>query len=395
MVNEEQQAKFFARILHSLSDHVYVMTLSPAMAGSHYTFVSPQVERLTGYPAGRFETDPSLWLSLIHPDDCPTFKQHLVTLQEQTRHETEYRLMQADGQTIWVRDSAQTSPGAGPEQTTIYGLVSDITQRRRATETLAYTRDKALETSRLKSQIVANVSHDLRTPLSTIWGYAQLLEIGGLGPLNNKQRTTMIEIKNSAQYLSDMINNLLDQARLEDGKLKLNFVSFVPSEIVNQVHANMAVPVQAKGLNLVTDIEPNVPSTVTGDPSRVRQILTNLVSNAVKFTPQGTVRVRLFCPNSSHWALQVSDTGVGIALEDQNYIFEPFHQVEQGQTEGAGGSGLGLSIVKQFTALMAGHITVDSQPGQGSTFTVYLPLRPNQDSETPTFFSPPKPAGPG
>ncbi len=394
MVDSEQQAEFFARILSSISDHIYVMTLDRLLAAGHYAFVSPQVERLTGYPAGRFVTEPHLWPSLIHPDDSPAFAQHLASLQQHARHEIEYRLMRADGQTIWVRDSAQTEPAANADQTTIYGLVSDITQRRRATEALTRIRDKALETSRFKSQIVANVSHDLRTPLSTIWGYAQLLEIGGQGPLNDKQRATMMEIKNSAQYLSEMINNLLDQARLEDGKLKLNLVSFVPSEIVNQVQANMAVPAHAKGLNLSTDIDPNVPLTVTGDPNRVRQILANLVTNAVKFTNQGTVRVRLFRPNPGHWALQVSDTGLGIAPEDQSYIFEPFRQVENNQADSLGGSGLGLSIVKQLTTLMGGHITLESQPGQGSTFTIFLPLLSNPNSGT-SASTPRQSVGPG
>ncbi|MCB0196533.1 MAG: PAS domain-containing sensor histidine kinase, partial [Anaerolineae bacterium] len=366
------------KAVSSIGDYIYVMELNPAGEQKLHALWG-NVSRITGYSIEQFLDAPLFWQTIVHPDDKSVYNQHVTQLADQHNSEVEYRLNRADGQTVWVRDCGRVEADTDDKQRImVYGVVSDITSRRKAQESLVVARDRALEASRLKSQLLANVSHDLRTPLTTILGYAQLLEMGAHGPLADKQRETISGIIKSSKYLTDLVNDLLDQAKLEDGKLKLNIVSFVPSDIVNQVQSNMSVPAHTKGLTLITDIGPDVPLTVTGDPDRVQQILANLVSNAIKFTPEGTVHVRLFRPDLKHWALQVSDTGIGIPLGEQSYIFEPFRQVDGAGKADTGGAGLGLSIVKQLTMLMGGHISLKSEEDKGSTFTIHLPLMPTK-----------------
>lgn len=378
MNDSQQNDTSLHKVVSTISDHIYVTELSQDSGPTNH-FVSENVQIITGYPLTTFQADPEFWQSIIHPDDKPLFIEHRAKLASQQNNEVEYRLNRADGQVIWVRDSGQVEELAGSNTGVIvYGIVSDITPRRKVYESLMLARDRALEASRLKSQLLANVSHDLRTPLTTILGYAQLLEMGAHGPLADKQRETISGIIKSAKYLTNLVNDLLDQAKLEDGKLKLNIMAFVPSDIVNQVQSNMSVPAHTKGLTLITDIGPDVPLTVTGDPDRVQQILANLVSNAIKFTPEGTVHVRLFRPDAKHWALQVSDTGIGIPAAEQPYIFEPFRQVDGDGKTDTSGAGLGLSIVKQLTTLMGGYISLESEEDKGSTFTIHLPLIPTQ-----------------
>jgi PAS domain S-box-containing protein len=371
----------FRHVISSISDHIYVTEINADQEGINH-YLSPNVEPLTGYPLEKFLEDWSFWQSLIHPDDRAVAVAQREKFAQGENHEAEYRLIRADKEVVWVRDSGQVQQNGHENSLVVYGVVSDITERKKAEAALALARDQALETSRLKSQLLANVSHDLRTPLTTIQGYAQLLTMGAHGPLNDKQTDTVNAIMDSAKYLTSLVNDLLDQAKLEDGKLKLNITTFMPADVVNQVQANMNVPAHTKGLTLITDIAPEVPLTVPGDPDRVQQILVNLVNNAIKFTEQGTVHVRLFRPNPTHWALQVTDTGIGIPAKEQVHIFEPFRQVENSVTQEQPGSGLGLSIVKQLTNLMGGYITLKSQEGRGSTFTVFLPLDIVQDMES-------------
>ena len=258
-------------------------------------------------------------------------------------------------------------------------LQQKIVERKLAQEALALARDRALEASRLKSELLAKVSHELRTPLGAVLGYTELLQNGTFGPISEQQIEATAEVIDSTQYLTALVNELLDQAQLEAGKLALNVAPFTPRDLITQVEGRMSVLAQAKGLSLTTVIEADIPDMLAGDRSRLQQILVNLVSNAIKFTKTGTVGVRLYCPDASHWAMQVSDTGSGIPIEAQNDIFEPFHQIDGSTTREQTGSGLGLSIVKQLTALMKGQVILESEVGRGSTFTILLPLSPIQE----------------
>jgi len=240
-----------------------------------------------------------------------------------------------------------------------------------------FTREAELE--RMKSAFVSMVSHELRTPLNAILGYADMLKEAVYGPLSDKQSNVMERIMANAGRQLGLVNNLLDQAQIEAGKLTLKVTSFNPADLIDDVQGVMGVLAQTKGLELTSHITDEVPATLSGDRQRLHQILVNLVGNAIKFTEEGTVQVYVYRPDAAHWALEVSDTGYGIPPEAQSYIFDPFRQADDSVTRGHTGSGLGLSIVKQLTTLMGGEITLASEVGRGSTFTIVLPLIPTQE----------------
>lgn len=242
------------------------------------------------------------------------------------------------------------------------------------TRELVVARDQALEASRLKTELLAKVSHELRTPLNVILGYTELLQMGIYGPLSEQQRPPTQEIVSSTHSLTDLITDLLSQAQLDTGRFQLKPCAFNPADILTGLCTKMNPAAQAKGLTLTTTITPDLPATLWGDPGRIQQILINLVSNAIKFTLQGKVEIRLYRPDAAHWVLQVSDTGPGIPIEAQASIFEPFWQIDSSMTRKHSGVGLGLSIVKQLTTLMGGQVTLTSEIGRGSTFNVILPF---------------------
>ena len=263
----------------------------------------------------------------------------------------------------------------------VLGVATDITDRKRFEEQLATARDQALEASRLKTQLLSNVSHDLRTPLGAIMGFTEMLQEGVFGPITEEQTKATSEILDSTRHLLNFINNLLDQARIDAGKVSINLVPFNPVNTVDNVVSMLNVAAQTKGLTLTTDIAPNVPEKLWSDPHWINQILVNLVSNAIKFTENGGVHIHIFSqPHSNQWGLQVSDTGLGIPAEAQEFIFQAFRQVDGTATRLRGGMGLGLSIVKHLVTLMGGEISVQSKQEQGSTFTVLLPLEPTQEA---------------
>ncbi len=239
-----------------------------------------------------------------------------------------------------------------------------------------FTREAELE--RMKSAFVAMVSHELRTPLNAILGYADMLNEGILGDLTIRQSDVIRRVMANARRQLSLVNDLLDQAQIEAGTLSLNYSPIMPSQLVHDVHAAISVLAEAKGVALTTRIEPDVPAEFSGDSQRLHQILINLVNNAIKFTEEGEISVRIFCPDLTHWAIQVSDTGVGIPEEASEYLFEPFRRVDGSATRKQSGVGLGLSIVKQIVTLMQGQVSWSSQLGKGSIFTVVLPIIPLQ-----------------
>lgn len=246
---------------------------------------------------------------------------------------------------------------------------------------LEKARDEALEASRFKSRLVANVSHDLRTPLSAILGYNEMLQEGLYGELDEQQQRILQRVVSSAKRLLSMINSLLDQAQIEAGSLKLRQEAFAPSSLVASVENIMRLVAEAKGLELSAEITPGLPTCLWGDPDRIQQILLNLVENAIKFSPSGQVSVRLYPAGTDFWGIQVRDTGPGIPPEFQQYIFEPFHRGDESTTREQNGVGLGLSIVKQLALLMGGSVELASEVGQGSCFTVLLPLLEREEKQ--------------
>jgi len=235
-----------------------------------------------------------------------------------------------------------------------------------------FTREAEVE--KLKSTFVAIVSHELRTPLNAILGYAEMFKEEVYGPMNDKQVNMAERIMKNTQRLLGLINDLLDQAQMEAGKLTIQMGPIRPAELLENIHSVMDKIAYDKGLKLTSEIDDHLPEVLNGDAARLQQIMVNLVNNGIKFTNTGTVHIRLFSPYVNKWGIEVSDTGSGIPESEIPYIFDTFRQVEGTATRVHGGFGLGLSIVKQLVGLMNGDITVKSLMDVGSKFTIALPL---------------------
>lgn len=242
------------------------------------------------------------------------------------------------------------------------------------------------EVDQLKSQFLANMSHELRTPLNSIIGFSRVILKGIDGPVSDLQQQDLTAIYNSGQHLLGLINDILDLARIEAGKMELNFEEVQLSEMVNSVLSTAKGLVKEKPIQLVPRIPSNMP-TVRGDTMRVRQVLLNLISNASKFTDEGSITVETMVqkgPTGRMEALiNVIDTGPGISLEDQEKLFKAFSQVDGSATRKSGGSGLGLSICANLVQLHGGRISVHSEIGHGSTFWFTLPLYHQPVEEIP------------
>ncbi|MEJ2454041.1 MAG: ATP-binding protein [Candidatus Thiodiazotropha sp.] len=239
------------------------------------------------------------------------------------------------------------------------------------TEQLRLARDAAEAANKAKSVFLANMSHELRTPLNAILGFSNLMrEDEGL---SRDQRQSLDIINHSGAHLLKLINDVLEIAKIEAGKLQLASATFDLHGLVREVVDMMRLRAQQRGLQLELDQSSSFPRYIKGDEARLRQILVNLVGNAVKFTDEGGVTVRLKTHNEPrHLQIEVEDTGVGIPEEEQQRLFEPFVQVSE--TMSRGGTGLGLSIVHQFAQLMGGKVAVESTPGKSSLFVVELPF---------------------
>ncbi len=242
--------------------------------------------------------------------------------------------------------------------------------------TVAVFRDitREAEVDRMKTMFVSMVSHELRTPLGAIMGYGEILQEQVHGPLNERQLNVVERLIANTKRLMSLVNDLLDRARLEAGRLKLMPAPLAPNALLEELTSTTGQLAKAKNLDLITAISPSVPQTIIGDSQRLLQVLVNLVTNAIKFTDHGSVTVKLDRPDRSHWSMQVIDTGIGIPLDEQSHVFDMFRQADGLATRKQGGAGLGLSIVKQLVTLMGGDVQLVSNVGAGSTFTITLPL---------------------
>ncbi|ESQ83124.1 hypothetical protein AEAC466_14775 [Asticcacaulis sp. AC466] len=338
----------------------------------------------TGVPEG--STDGEAWNDLFHPDDQPrAWKLWRQSLETGAPYEIEYRLRRADGVYRWTLGRAQCVRDPSGAITKWYGTCTDIQE-------LVDARQKAEAANIAKSEFLANMSHEIRTPMNAVIGLSSLLSKSS--PLTGRQKEFIHTLQTSADSLLALINDLLDIAKIEARTVELEHIPFSLARLVQEVVSMMAVPVRQKGLTFTGEGECIENRLFLGDPTRLRQIIVNLCSNAVKFTAKGNIHVAITCHATDNPIIEtvriaVSDTGIGIAPDHLEHIFDKFVQADSSINRKYGGTGLGLAITKTLTEIMGGAISVESQPGVGSTFTISVPLEiaPDAAAPEPTSFT--------
>ncbi|WP_425261491.1 PAS domain S-box protein [Rubrivivax sp. RP6-9] len=276
------------------------------------------------------------------------------------------------------------------------GVAHDISARQQYELTLREAMERANQANRAKSQFLANMSHEIRTPMNAVIGLTYLLE---RSPLDDEQAGFVAKIKLASKSLLSNINDVLDLSKIEAAEMQIERAPFAPAALLHEVAELMAVQADAKGIDFGVDIDERLPPALEGDPTRLRQVLTNLLSNAIKFTERGSVRLQVQVVDATPGAVRlrcsVRDSGIGIAADALERLFQPFVQADTSTTRRYGGTGLGLSIVKQLSELMGGEVGVSSTPGKGSVFRVELPFPLCSDTVLPVVDALPADGGPG
>jgi two-component system sensor histidine kinase/response regulator len=354
-------------------------------AQNRYVYTNPRWTEITGITSEQAKGQP--WDTIIRPEEHADLLAQMpdgALDQAELSHRFEIRPPGSTTRIALV--TSRSIVDANGASAGWVGTLADVSAEVGAEAAMSDARDRATEASRLKSDFLANMSHEIRTPMNGVIGMTELLLETDL---DARQRDYAQTVRNSGEALLTIINDILDFSKVEAGKLEVEEIEFDLRTIVDDVVALLTGPAQSKGLELIALVEEAVPTAVRGDPGRVRQVLTNLIGNAIKFTQAGEIKVQLTRAEVEEPAsvirFAVSDTGEGIAPEKLATVFQPFVQADTSTTRKYGGTGLGLAISAQLIALMGGDFGVSSELGAGSTFWFTLCVdikadRANQDA---------------
>jgi two-component system sensor histidine kinase/response regulator len=343
-------------------------------------FVNPAFTELTGYALNEVlgENPRILKTDLTAPG---THEEMWRTVLDGETWQGTYVNKRKDGSHFWASASISAVRREDGHITHLVGLQEDVTALRKAEEELLRAKNKAEAANSAKSEFLSTMSHEIRTPMNAIIGMGELLDDT---PLSSQQRRYVEVFTNAGDALLSLINNILDLSKIEAERFDIEETGFDLYDLVEQVAAVMAIRANETGVEMMDRVAPDVPTWVSGDPDRLRQVLVNLMGNAIKFTEEGHVLLEVTLDESGEAPVhrfEVSDTGIGIAPDKLGRVFERFTQADSSTTRRFGGTGLGLTISQRLVELMGGEIGVESVEDQGATFWFTLPLKPLSTDE--------------
>ncbi|MCM2265630.1 MAG: PAS domain S-box protein [Desulfuromonadales bacterium] len=366
----QESELFFRQTLESVPGMIF--TTRP---DGYCDYQSQQWADYTGVPVSEHLGDG--WNQLLHPDDRPrAFAAWQAAVQERAPYDLEYRVRRRDGAFEWFKVRGRPIRNAAGEIVRWFGTALNINDLVIIKEQLQQAKESAEAATQAKSQFLANMSHELRTPMTGVLG---MLDITLEGPLLAEQREFIEKARAAAHSLVRILNDILDLSKSEAGKLLLDEKPFLLRKFIDSTFDIILPVATSKGLDLNFTVDGGVPETLIGDQTRLNQVLTNLVGNAVKFTEKGKVELRIAAGRGvpggkREFTFTVADTGIGIPDDKKDRLFHVFSQVDESHSRTYGGTGLGLVISKQIVELMGGAITFTSIEGKGSTFSFTIPL---------------------
>jgi two-component system, sensor histidine kinase and response regulator len=356
----------FRELAENIEEVFFVLTMNPL----RITYLSPAYEKVWGGPRAEAYRNPDAWAETVHPDDRRGVTRMLTQCTQGLASDDEYRIVRPDGSLRHIRARAfPILDAAGQFVNRVVGVAEDVTVDKQAEDELVMAKEEAEAASRVRGEFLANMSHELRTPIAGMMGMTDLaLDTD----LTAEQREYLGMAKSCADSLLTVINDILDFSKMEAGKLDFEAVEFDLRDRLEATVKVLALRAHEKGLHLNHRVRPDVPQTLIGDPGRLRQIIVNLVGNAVKFTEQGEVTVEVERQSETEddvvLHVSVADTGIGIPADRQDAIFGAFTQADGSTSRRFGGTGLGLTISRRLAEMFGGRLWVESVAGQGSTF---------------------------